>query len=66
MMSHERAASIAKIIRTIGWTIFLLLAVSRFDFSLLSKHSVADGKISVRNTGLRTALPELTSSRRSN
>jgi hypothetical protein len=51
MMSHERAVSISKITRTIGWTIFLLLAVSLFDFTLLSKHSVADGKVSIRNTG---------------
>lgn len=56
MISHERVVSISTLTRLIGWAIFLLLAVSLFDFTLLSKHSLA-GSNNLRNTAVEPALP---------
>lgn len=56
MMSDERVVSISTLTRVIGWAIFLLLAVSLFDFTLLSKHSLAGDK-NLRNTAVEPALP---------
>lgn len=56
MMSHERVVSISTITRMIGWAIFLLLAASLFDFTLLSKHSLA-GDNNLRDTAVEPALP---------
>lgn len=58
MMPHERVDSILKLTRMIGWAMFLLLAVSHFDLTLLSKHSQSEGKHPIRHTALEPALPE--------
>jgi len=60
-MSHDRVDWILKITRMIGWAMFLLLAVSHFDLTLLSKHGFSEGKNPIRHTALEPALHEDTS-----